>query len=235
MAVQGMGAKLKMGANSVAELVSIVGLDLMADKMDITTLDSLGWKNFAQGLRDAGEVQAKGFFNPNDTNGQAVLYATYLAGTTIAFSILLPSAMGAQWTFNGFVTAFKTGTDTSQPASFECTIKLTGLPTLLLTTSADLTALALTGTGGALTPAYASGTYSYSYSFTGNTLTITATQAGATINLYVDGVLTQQALASGAPSLNIPFAAIGSKKLTLLVNDPGKTTKTYDIVAIRTA
>lgn len=234
-ATNAMSTKLQIGATAIAELHDIGGMNLTADHIETTTLDSASnFRTFIQKLKDGGDITASGFFNPGDA-GQAALYAAFGTGAVTAFTILFPSTLGASWTFNAIVVEVKTGAKVGDAIPWDVKLKVTGVPSLLVTASADLTALALTGTGGTLTPAYASGTYSYSYSFTGAGLTITPTQVGANINLYVDGVLTQSGISSGAPSANIPFAAIGSKKLTLLVNDPGKTIKTYDIVGIRTA
>ena len=69
MAKKAQGTKLKIGANSIAELTSIGGLSLSADTIDVTTLDSDGYREFIQGMKDGGEVSISGYFNPADTNG----------------------------------------------------------------------------------------------------------------------------------------------------------------------
>jgi hypothetical protein len=100
---------------------------------------------------------------------------------------------------------------------------VSGEPTLALTPSANLSALALTGTAGTLSPAFAGATYSYSYSFTGTSLTVTPTLAGATISVYVDGVLFQAGVTSGSPTNAITFSAVGSKMIDIIENEVGKT------------
>ena len=46
-----IGTKIKIGANSIAELTSIGGLDLTADTIEKTVLDSPdGWREFIQGM-----------------------------------------------------------------------------------------------------------------------------------------------------------------------------------------
>jgi predicted secreted protein len=203
--------------------------------MDTTNLSSNGgYREFIGGFKDGGEVSLEGFFNPGDV-GQFALYTAFEAGTTDTYQILFPSAMGATWTFGGVVTAFKTGADLEDTISFEATVKVSGKPTLGITASANLTALSLTGTAGALAPAFAGGTYSYSYSFTGTNLTVTPTLAGATIDVYVDGTIFQKGLSSGAASQVITFSAVGTKKITLVYNESGKSAKMYDIVGNRTA
>lgn len=234
MAKRAVGTKLKIATNYIAELTSISGLSLSADTIDVTSLDSDGgYREFIGGFKDGGELSISGFFNPGDL-GQAAIYAAFESGDTIAYSIIFPAALGATWDFNGVVTAFTTGADLEDAVSFEGTIKVSGQPTLGLTASANLTTLALTGTTGAITPTFASGTYAYSYSFTGTGLTVTATLTGATIKLYVDGTYIED-LVSAVASASITFSAVGTKRITVIENETGKSTKAYDVVAIRTA
>ncbi len=230
-----VGTKLKIGTNSIAELTSIGGLELSADTIESTTLDSNGWRTFAQGLKDGGEVSISGYFNPADTNGQKALYDAFIAGTLLSLCILFPAAMGAEWDFNGVVTGFTTGAELEDGVSFEATIKVSGQPSLGLTASGGLTALSLTGTGGALTPSFNNGTYYYSFSgVTGTSVTVTATAASHTLTLYIDGVFSQ-ALTSGSAASAIAMAAIGSKKLTIVAYESGKTQKVYEVVVVKTA
>jgi len=232
MAQQAMGTKIKIGADSIAELTSISGLELSADTIETTTLESNGNRTFMQGLKDAGECSISGFFNSADTNGQIAVYNAYDAGTLLDFTILFPASLGASWTFQGIVTGFKTGADLEDLIPFEATIKVSGKPSLGLTPSTGLSALVITGTGGTIAPTFANGTYSYAYTgLTGTSVTVTATAASHTMTLYVDGVLSQS-LTSGSASSSIAMSA-GSKKLTILANESGKTQKIYEIVVVK--
>lgn len=235
MATAAMGTKLFIGINSVAELTSISGLEISADTVETTNLDSGGWRNYIQGVRDAGEVSISGYFVPGDTNGQAALYTALTGGTIGTYKITFPSAMGAEWSFSAIVTGFTTGAEMEDSVTFEATLKVSGAPTLGTTASGGLTALSLTGTSGSLTPTFANGVFSYSYTFTtSTTITVTATAASHTIYLYVDGVYSQQ-LTSGSASSALSYAAVGSKKLTIVCFEAGKTQKIYDVIAVRTA
>lgn len=234
--VIGMGTALKIGANSIVELKSIGGLELSADSVESTTLDSGGWRTFVQGLKDGGEVTGSGYFNPSDTNGQKAVYDAFVAGTQLAFSILFPASLGAEWTFNGIVTAVSTSAEMEDGVPFEMTIKVTGQPSLGLTASAGLSALALTGTGGTISPAFANNKYYYTFGgMSATSFTVTPTAASHTIRLYVDGVFVQNVVsATASASISIPTIAT-SKKVTLLVNETGKTTIMYEIVAVKTS
>lgn len=233
MAVAAMGTLLKIGANSIAELSSISGLSLSAETIDTTALDSTGgYKTFIRGMKDAGEVSISGNFNPGDTNGQYAVYDAFEDGEVLNLSILFPASLGAEWTFSGIVTAFSTSAELDGVVSFEATIKVSGQPNLGLTASAGLSALALTGTGGSISPAFANGIYSYSFGgVTAASVTVTATAASHTLLLYVDGVYTQTLTTAQASSAIT--MAVGSKKLTILAKEAGKTTKTYEIVVVK--
>lgn len=236
MANAAMGTKLKIGANSIAELTEIGGLDISADTIDVTSLDSNGWRSFIQGVKDAGEVSISGFFNPSDTNGQNTLYTYLTAGTIGTFTILFPSPLVCQWDFSAVVTKFTTSAAMEDAITFEATLKVSGVPSLGITASAGLSGLAFTGgTSPVLTPTFANGIPSYSYTFTTATsITLTATAASHTIQLFIDGVLSQT-LTSGSPSSALSYAAVGSKRLTVVATEAGKASKVYDVIAVRTS
>lgn len=131
MAQRGLGTVLKMATKKVAGLTSIGGLDLSADTIDVTTLDSDGgYKEFIGGFKDAGEVSISGYFDLSTGSGQKDLYDAFEAGDTKDFSIEFPAAMKAKWTFKGVVTGFKTDVSLEDPVNFEATIKVSGKPTL---------------------------------------------------------------------------------------------------------
>lgn len=231
---QAMGTKILIGANSVADLTSIGGLEPSADTIETTTLDSVnGWRTFIQGLKDGGEVSLSGYLNVGDTNGQMALYNAFNSGALTPLTILFP--FGASWTFNGIVTGVSTGAETEDLVPFESTIKVSGQPSLGLTPSGGLTALALTGTGGVLTPAFSAGNNLYAFSgVTATSVTITATGANHTLSLFVDGVLAQT-LSSGQASAAIPITAVGSKKLVIMAQEPNKAPKLYEVTLVKTA
>lgn len=104
-----------------------------------------------------------------------------------------------------------------------------GLP---VTDSSGLTALALTGTGGALTPSFAAGKTLYTFSgVTAASVTVTATAANHTLKLYVDDVFNQN-LTSGVASSAINMA-IGSKKLKIVAQEGNKKPQVTEIVVVK--
>lgn len=130
MAEKSLGTKLKKGTTAIGELTSIGGLDLSADTIETTTLDSDGWRTFVQGLKDAGEVSISGYFNPTHHEG---LYDDFESGTVGAYTIEFPLTLGATWGFNAVVTAYSTGAELEDNISFEATLKVSGKPTLTVT------------------------------------------------------------------------------------------------------
>lgn len=99
--------------------------------------------------------------------------------------------------------------------------------------SGGLTGLAMTGTGGTLSPSFGTAVRFYSYDgLTGNQVAVTPTAAGHSIKLYVDGA-PAQTLTSGAASAQIPITTAGTKKLTIVAQEPGKRSQTTEIVVIK--
>lgn len=231
MAKAAVGTVLKIATVAVAQLTSIGGLDLSAETIDVTTLDSTGgWREFIAGFKDGGEVVISGYLNPSDS-GQEDIYDAYDSGDVTAFTIEFPSTIGATWQFNAVVTKYSTGAEVDGAVTFESSFKVSGKPTLARTASAGLSNLAMSGTGGTLTPAFDNGVYYYAYTgVTATSVTVTATTAGAqTIKLYVDGAYLE-ALTSASASSAIAIAAGKTKKLTIVANEAAKTAKTYEII-----
>jgi predicted secreted protein len=133
MATKGMGTKFKKGTLAVAELTSIGGLELSADTIETTTLDSDGWRTFMQGLKDAGEVPISGYFNPETGKGQDEMFDALESGTAEAYSIEFPAALKAKWEFSAIVTGFSTGVELEDGITFEATLKVSGKPNLTVT------------------------------------------------------------------------------------------------------
>ncbi|HHY28454.1 MAG TPA: hypothetical protein GX523_17270 [Desulfitobacterium dehalogenans] len=136
-----LGTKLKVGKGptptpvAVAGLTSISGLELSADTIDTTTLDSDGgYRTFIAGFKDAGEVSLEGYLIPTTGKGQKELYELFESGDTEDFTIEFPPETGTKWEFKGVVTGFSTSADLEDPLSFSATIKVSGKPTLTVGT-----------------------------------------------------------------------------------------------------
>ena len=128
-----LGTKLRIGSTTpvtVARLSSIGGLELSADTIDVTTLESDGgYREFIAGFKDAGEVAVDGYFVPETGKGQKELYDLYETGDEEDFIIQFPNNM-AKWEFKGIVVGFSTSADLEDPLAFSSSIKVSGKPTL---------------------------------------------------------------------------------------------------------
>lgn len=138
MANRSLGTVLKIGktasAVKVGGLTEIGGIELSADTLDTTTLDSNGgYREFIGGFKDAGEVSVSGYLEIAEANGQKKMYDAFESGTVEDFVIEFPEAVKAKWEFNGVVTGFSTSASLEDLISFEATIKVSGKPTLALT------------------------------------------------------------------------------------------------------
>ena len=131
MVQRALGTTLSIGKETsvqVAGLTSINGLELSADTIDATTLNSTeGYREFEAGFKDAGEVSLEGYLESATGDGQKELYDLFESGDTEDFSIDFPN--GAKWEFKGVVTGFTTGASLEELISFSGTIKVSGKPT----------------------------------------------------------------------------------------------------------
>lgn len=124
------GTSFSIGTQVVGSLKSIGGVKVSADTIDVTTIDNAdGYKEFLGGFKDGGEVSLSGYFDYADA-GQKALYTAFESGSVTECVITFPSAIGAKWTFDGVVTAYETGAELEDAVSFDCTVKVSGKPTL---------------------------------------------------------------------------------------------------------
>jgi len=231
MPKRSLGTSILINSNAIAGLTSINGVSLSAEALDATTLTSNGgYREFTGGFKDGGEVSISGYFEPDDTDGQVAAYNEFENGDAIPFVILYPQ--GASWGFNGVVTGFNTSADLEDLIGFEATIKVSGKPTLNFAASEGLTNLVLSGTGGTLSPAFDADTRYYTFAgVTADTVEIVATGAGQTIKMFIDGAYVQNLISGAAAEL--PITAEGSKKITIMANEAGKSPKIYEIVIVK--
>jgi hypothetical protein len=118
---------------------------------------------------------------------------------------------------------------------FSATIRTSTAFAKNVVASGGLTALSLTGTGGAIAPAFSAGVLKYLFSgVTATSVTVTATAASHTLVLFVDGVYSQ-VLTSGSPSAAIPVTIGVVKELTIFANEAGKVTQVTEINVLKTA
>jgi hypothetical protein len=229
MAVNTVGTQILIGTDAIAQVTSISGVGVEKGTFESTDL-SMEWDEFVStGVKAGKEFTISGFFNPNDTAGQKAMYDALIADTAITTTVVYPN-LNTDISHSSIITDVSVDAEVKGDGiQFEATIKPTGAVTRGIEASGGLTALSLAGTGGTLAPAFATGTRSYAFTgVTATSVTVTATAASHTLWLYVDGTFTQ-VLTSGSASSAIAMSA-GSKKLTIVAFESGKTRQVTEIV-----
>lgn len=137
MAKRALGTTLAIGSTIVGGLTSISGVELSAETIDVTTLDSTdGYREFIGGFIDGGEVSADGYLSDLGT-AEATL-VTKVGGDEEECVITFSN--GATWAFDGVVTGFSTSADLEDAIGFSITIKVSGKPTFTAGTATAGTA-----------------------------------------------------------------------------------------------
>lgn len=237
MSTHAFGTKLKWNGNYVAKLTSVNGIQLTRDMVDVTTHQSADQtEETLPGLKRNGDVTVEGFFDSSDTNGQAAMLTDFHAGTLRPASIEFPAAIGAQWDFNGYVTSIKFGDAPIEGAlPFSATIKPTGKPTLTISTSTGMSALAISNSA-VVTPTFAIGTYEYVATVLTGVTSVTVTPNATSHTITVEANDIEQTVVSGQASSAITLGAAGSvTKITITVQESGKAAKVYTIYLSRAA
>lgn len=129
-AVNSMGTTLKKGTSIIAGLKSIQGLEVSAESIDVTALDTTGgYKTFIAGAKDAGEIKLQGFFISATFDG---MKTDFEAGTKATYTITFPDAGAtapSSWTFEAIVIKLATKANVGNAVDFEATLKVCGQPT----------------------------------------------------------------------------------------------------------
>ena len=119
-----------MSGDEIADLVvggltSIGGIQVEGDEIEVTTFDSLGYKEFISGFKDAGEVSLEGVLKVGADFSK--LLALQDAGTTESWTIEFKDT--STLAFDGYVKSFGTGDGgMSDAVTFSGSIRVSGKP-----------------------------------------------------------------------------------------------------------
>jgi len=105
------------------------------ETVDVTSLDSDGWKQYVAGLKDAGTLAVECEYIPDnaqqkyDTGG--ALYG-YYADTAVTISVAWPNAAGSTtiWSASGFLTTVDVSATVGETLKITFNYKLTGAANL---------------------------------------------------------------------------------------------------------
>jgi len=133
------GSQLQLGDgaspevfSAIAEITELSGPKMERDAIEVTNHQSAdGYKEFIAGMRDGGEVTIKANWLPNNATQDETtgLNSKFNLNTTQNWKIILPSSI-ATISFAGFLTAFEPDTPLTEQGVLDCTIKVTGKPTI---------------------------------------------------------------------------------------------------------
>jgi predicted secreted protein len=233
-AVWAFGTELSKGGVAIAELTSINGLNLDSDEFEVTNHQSPGgYEEVIQTIRRTGVVTLGGNFIPGDA-GQAALMTDYLAGTVSEYKITFPADMACEWTFDAYV---KKPPSTEAPVDgavpFTAELRVTGQPSLDISQSGNLTALAgiQENTGAALvfTPAFAAATYEYITPVNTLSTWVKFTVTGSDV-LKVNGTTVTTTVQSGEFALGDAGTVT---KFTITRKETGKVATKYIVHVAR--
>ena len=135
--ISAFGTSLKIGDGAstevftaLAEVTGITGPGMSMDTVDIISHTAAGgWKEYAGGLLDGGEIKLELNFLPANTS-QHLLTTAMAARTKKNFKIEFPDTAHTTWTFSAFVTNFEPSAPVDGKLSASATLKITGQPTL---------------------------------------------------------------------------------------------------------
>ncbi len=223
------GATLTRAGNAIAELTSITGPSEKADTLDVTDLGAAsGFRKFIAGLKDGGELSMEGSLYPGDTLGQVAMHADLASGTERAYILTFPAAAGATMSFQGLVTAWATANPVDNKVPFSATVKITGVVTLNITASNNLSAMAgIEETAVAVldfVPNFAAATYIYSTALINTASTwvkVTVTFAAGVGSVECLGV-TQTLLSTVQSGPIVIGAANTSSVVTITIKETNK-------------
>ena len=129
MIQKSMGTTISCTVNQTATLIgalrSISEIRADSEAIDVTTLDAQGgYRVYAQGLKDMGEVTLEGFYEPSN-GGQAALRTLYQSGDAVPFTVTFPDSSTV--TFTAFVKSHAVGAASVDGAvGFTAVLRLTG-------------------------------------------------------------------------------------------------------------
>ena len=130
MATGSMGTTIKYTPpggtqKRIGKLTSIGEIAPDSQEIDVTTLDAAGgYRQYMQGLRDAGTLEIQGFYDSADA-GQSALRAAFGSGETGSYVIEFTD--GSTFAFSAFVKALRTGAaEVDGAIGFGAALRITG-------------------------------------------------------------------------------------------------------------
>jgi len=125
---RGWGCLLKKGGTTgttVAEVVSIDGPGIDRGMVDLSNMDSAsGWKEYAGGMIDPGQITCELNFLPGNTTHTAL--KADLTATATSYALVFNDAATTAWTFNALVQSLSPSASAEDKLGATVTFQLTG-------------------------------------------------------------------------------------------------------------
>lgn len=119
----GAGVIVVFNSQTVGEVRTITTNSPEAPKIDMSSHDTIKFRDFVGGLADRGSIQLEGILVLGDA-GQDQLRSTSGDGASYAWSVAFPDGTGASGT--GFVTSTSFAAPYSDAHTFSATIGMSG-------------------------------------------------------------------------------------------------------------
>ncbi len=125
----GKGTSLTINTKKIGKLTKIGSPKVDTDEIDVTNMDSDGWKEYLMGFSDGGEVSVEGYLQGDDV-GQAELVKLTDSKEEADAIITFPGNGAPKWTFSAYVKSFETSAEHNGAVSFTASLRVSGKPTL---------------------------------------------------------------------------------------------------------
>ncbi len=129
MVQKSMGTKISCQINDetvmIGRLRSISEIRADSEAVDVTTLDAPGgYRQYAQGAKNMGEVTLEGFHEAGES-GQAALRTLFESGEVVSFTVTFPDETAVS--FSAFVKAHAMGAaEVDGAVGFTAVLRLSG-------------------------------------------------------------------------------------------------------------
>jgi hypothetical protein len=100
------GTQLLIGANVLPEVINIDGLGSRTDLVDTSAHDGSGYSSEIPTIKRNNPITVTANYIPGNTI-QNSFKAQYDAGSSTAYSVVLPGTPTATWTFNAIVSQWQ--------------------------------------------------------------------------------------------------------------------------------
>ena len=129
-AISSQGATLKIGNGAsvevftaIPELRNIDGPNLTSDRIDVTHLGSVGFRDFIAGLKEAGVITGEANWTQA---GFATLLALYASAVVKNLQIVYADSPAVTYQGQGYVSALSKTAQANDAVKFNLTVQLTG-------------------------------------------------------------------------------------------------------------